>query len=423
MPGADASTPTPHNLPRPNPYFTGREALLAHLRQQLLDNRMAELRGMGGIGKTTTALEYAWRFHGDYGFIGWLPAEDPTVLAEGFAGLAPLLGLETDPIAERRLVINQVKQRLAEQGNRAPDRVLLVFDNVERFAHIEDYLPAPGWPGHALITARNPAAALVRTALSPEAFTIEEAGEFIEGPPGPGGPGRPGGIGGGAGRPAAGPGTGPGLHGRDRGHGAGVSGTLPGASPRAAGTRRRREPGQANGGRDLYPRLRPGGGGDAGERGLPEPLRLPGPGGDPLLAFHPGRGWGRGACRRQARAPSRTRGRLGARCARPQPPVGGGGGGPPGLGPVDRRAPPPRPAHHERQEPRLPPAGPGRPGRAPAGEGTDGLAGPGHSLAGRGLPLRRRRIGPPAGSSSPMSRPCGGRPGRGTSSAPSWRVS
>nr|VFK54661.1 MAG: Tetratricopeptide repeat-containing protein [Candidatus Kentron sp. TUN]VFK58106.1 MAG: Tetratricopeptide repeat-containing protein [Candidatus Kentron sp. TUN] len=174
---------TRHNLPRRNPRFTGREALLAELHQQLTTDLIAGLRGLGGIGKTQTALEYAWRHHQEYDFIGWLRAEDPSALVEEFAGLSPLLGLETAGITDRKLVIGMVRRGIEERGTG-----LLVFDNVEARKDIDPYLPSPRWPGHILITARDPAAAPVRTALAPEEFTIEETGELLAGHLDPGNP-------------------------------------------------------------------------------------------------------------------------------------------------------------------------------------------------------------------------------------------
>ena len=63
------STQTLWNIPyQRNPFFTGREDVLAQLHQNLHADAAVALShpqgisGLGGIGKTQTALEYAYRY-------------------------------------------------------------------------------------------------------------------------------------------------------------------------------------------------------------------------------------------------------------------------------------------------------------------------------------------------------------------------
>ena len=51
------------------------------------------LRGLGGIGKTQLALEYAYRYGGTYRLVWWVRAEEPEVLASDYAALAKALQL------------------------------------------------------------------------------------------------------------------------------------------------------------------------------------------------------------------------------------------------------------------------------------------------------------------------------------------
>jgi anion-transporting ArsA/GET3 family ATPase len=50
------------------------------------------LHGMGGVGKTQLAIEYAHRFAEDYEVVCWITAEQAGSIGEQFAALADGLG-------------------------------------------------------------------------------------------------------------------------------------------------------------------------------------------------------------------------------------------------------------------------------------------------------------------------------------------
>src|SRR5579859_3300724 len=83
---AELAQPSPPDHARPwhvpmrrNPFFTGRDALLAHLHAALgstgAASHLQALSGLAGIGKTQAALEYAWRYAETYQAVFWLPAD------------------------------------------------------------------------------------------------------------------------------------------------------------------------------------------------------------------------------------------------------------------------------------------------------------------------------------------------------------
>jgi hypothetical protein len=140
--------------PRPPP-LAGREALLTQLNAGLsagdgLAPRIDALYGLGGAGKTSVAVEYAYRHLAEMGVVWQFAAEDATVLAAGFGELAAQLGVwgladTRDPVAS----VHAVLARFAGPW-------LLIFDNAADPASVEAFLP-PAGPGRVLITSQNPA--------------------------------------------------------------------------------------------------------------------------------------------------------------------------------------------------------------------------------------------------------------------------
>ena len=82
------------NLPHErNFYFTGREDLLQDLHDELTLRSRAMLSGLGGMGKTQIAIEYAYRHRADHDAVLWVTADTEASLGSGFADLARVLGL------------------------------------------------------------------------------------------------------------------------------------------------------------------------------------------------------------------------------------------------------------------------------------------------------------------------------------------
>ncbi|KAL9077564.1 MAG: hypothetical protein Q9157_003316 [Trypethelium eluteriae] len=93
------------NLPTvKNSSFHGRTAELQRLEQRLRPGTSPEklliacLCGLGGIGKTQIALEFAYRFIEDYDAILWISAENSLKLGDSFSGIAHDLGLADNSI-------------------------------------------------------------------------------------------------------------------------------------------------------------------------------------------------------------------------------------------------------------------------------------------------------------------------------------
>jgi hypothetical protein len=108
----------------------------------------AAVQGMGGVGKTALAIEYAHRFRGLFAGVCWCPAETHTGLLSALAGLAVTLGAATAEEADVEKAAKAALRRLAEQ--RAT--WLIVYDNVPEPKDIAELLPSAG--ARVLITSR-----------------------------------------------------------------------------------------------------------------------------------------------------------------------------------------------------------------------------------------------------------------------------
>ena len=138
------------NIPARNPGFTGRDGLLAAVRERLLAGDKAvvqALHGMGGVGKTQLAAEYAHRFAGSYDLAWWVNSEQGGLIGDQFAALGAALGC-VQAGAGTEVVRAATLAELRQRG-----RWLLVFDNAEGPVGIRPWLP--GGDGHVLITSRE----------------------------------------------------------------------------------------------------------------------------------------------------------------------------------------------------------------------------------------------------------------------------
>jgi len=145
------------NVPfRRNPFFTGREPIFSQIHMLLHAGKTTALSqppaisGLGGIGKTQTAVEYAYRNRESYQYVLWVQANDHETLLTNFVALARLLNLPEKDAREQQVAVHAVKQWLETHTD-----WLLIFDNADDLAMVSAYIPE-GTQGHTLLTTRAP---------------------------------------------------------------------------------------------------------------------------------------------------------------------------------------------------------------------------------------------------------------------------
>jgi len=154
---AEVSLPGPAaGLPRrPARVFEGRDGALGVLAGGLAARGgvvvTQAVYGLGGVGKSELALQYAHANRSDYPLTWWITADGPRQLEAGLAGLAgrlcPLVAVAGTTADAAGWAMGWLQ---------AHDGWLLILDNVEDPADIEPLLAQLGG-GHVIITSRRDA--------------------------------------------------------------------------------------------------------------------------------------------------------------------------------------------------------------------------------------------------------------------------
>jgi tetratricopeptide (TPR) repeat protein len=163
-----------HNFPEHNPYFTGRETILKSLHAHLTADKQVALiqaqaiSGLGGIGKTQVAIEYAYRFREHYHDILWVAADSRETLMTSYLTLARHLRLREREEREQSKVIEAIKRWLREHKG-----WLLILDNIEDLELVREFVPAPR-QGAVVLTTRRVETGRIAQAIVLDVMPEEE---------------------------------------------------------------------------------------------------------------------------------------------------------------------------------------------------------------------------------------------------------
>ncbi len=174
-----------------NPHFTGRDDLLTLLELRFIPSEVSQsgiirqaaltqaqaIKGLGGIGKTQIAVEYAYRAREQERYIHtlWITAASEEAILTSFAALADHLPAiaakgETDQRELVTAIIGWLEQ--CEQP------WLLIFDNADDLSLLPPYLPRRG-NGSVLLTTRASAVGSFASPIEVETMSMMEGTRFL----------------------------------------------------------------------------------------------------------------------------------------------------------------------------------------------------------------------------------------------------
>jgi tetratricopeptide (TPR) repeat protein len=138
------------NLPfSRNKFFTGRDDILKGIHKNFSEGENVQaLSGIGGVGKTQTALQYAYQYQQAYRIVLWGNANSRETLVTDFVAMAGLLNLPEKEAQDQSEAVNAVKRWF---GNN--DGWLLILDNADELVMAREFIPSSE-TGRILLTTR-----------------------------------------------------------------------------------------------------------------------------------------------------------------------------------------------------------------------------------------------------------------------------
>jgi tetratricopeptide (TPR) repeat protein/transposase-like protein len=191
LPAAEQFPPL-WQVPYPrNPHFTGRDELLDQLDQHFFPEQPGgplpphpvaltqpqAIKGLGGIGKTQIALEYAYRARERHRYTHtfWINAASSEALMTSFIALVKLFpAFPAQHETNQHQLVAEIKGWLGQ----CQQPWLLIFDNVDDLSLVQEYFPTTG-NGSIILTTRANAVGSRASSLEVETLGFVEGTQFL----------------------------------------------------------------------------------------------------------------------------------------------------------------------------------------------------------------------------------------------------
>lgn len=154
--------------------FIGRQEVLSQIDNHLQKNDIVVLTGRGGIGKSTCAAEYG-KLQKNKWIIRYFNADSANKIDQKYSELAQEFNLNT--VQQPKSLIMQLVNKKLSSVER---KILFIFDNVEDYEDVKEYLNNLPVNVKAIITTRHPELITGKPHIDLKEFTYEETQEYLK---------------------------------------------------------------------------------------------------------------------------------------------------------------------------------------------------------------------------------------------------
>lgn len=165
--------PSLWNLPTHLRNFSGRRRLIERIEDSLDGERVCVLHGLGGVGKSRTAIEYAYLHRSEADIIWRVRAREESAARSDLAELAEALGL-VGPDVRQDDAVKAAMAWLATNNS-----WVLIIDDVVSPERASELIPA-GDRGKVLITSQSATGwSVISSMVEVDVLDVDEAREFF----------------------------------------------------------------------------------------------------------------------------------------------------------------------------------------------------------------------------------------------------